>query len=126
MEEDDLLLEIATDKVDSEIPSPVEGIMSKILFKQDDDQSDFFIINKGKVQLKLENDTIVLALGKGDFFGEESLNEGQKAAYTVEVVEASDIIHGPSIMGGAQGIRHHQDSLSRIDRDDEKKYGHFH
>ena len=36
VKEDDLLLEIATDKVDSEIPSPVAGIVSKILFKQDD------------------------------------------------------------------------------------------
>jgi 2-oxoglutarate dehydrogenase E2 component (dihydrolipoamide succinyltransferase) len=36
VEEDDLLLEIATDKVDSEIPSPVEGIVKKILFKQDE------------------------------------------------------------------------------------------
>ena len=36
VEEDDLLLEIATDKVDSEIPSPVAGIVKKILFKQDE------------------------------------------------------------------------------------------
>lgn len=36
VEEDDILLEIATDKVDSEIPSPVEGVVKKILFKQDD------------------------------------------------------------------------------------------
>lgn len=34
--EDDVLLEIATDKVDSEIPSPVEGIIKKLLFNQDD------------------------------------------------------------------------------------------
>jgi 2-oxoglutarate dehydrogenase E2 component (dihydrolipoamide succinyltransferase) len=34
--EDDVLLEIATDKVDSEIPSPVEGIIKKILFKKDE------------------------------------------------------------------------------------------
>jgi 2-oxoglutarate dehydrogenase E2 component (dihydrolipoamide succinyltransferase) len=34
--EDDVLLEIATDKVDSEIPSPVEGVVKKILFKQDE------------------------------------------------------------------------------------------
>lgn len=34
--EDDVLLEIATDKVDSEIPSPVEGIVKKILFSQDE------------------------------------------------------------------------------------------
>ncbi len=36
IEEEDLLLEIATDKVDSEIPSPVEGVVKKIFFKQDE------------------------------------------------------------------------------------------
>jgi len=36
IKEDDVLLEIATDKVDSEIPSPVEGIVSRLLYKQDD------------------------------------------------------------------------------------------
>ena len=36
VEEDAALLEIATDKVDSEIPSPVEGTVLKILFKQND------------------------------------------------------------------------------------------
>ena len=36
IEEDDSLLEIATDKVDSEIPSPVAGTVLKILFKQND------------------------------------------------------------------------------------------
>lgn len=36
VEEDDVLLEIATDKVDSEIPSPVAGKVSSIKFKEDD------------------------------------------------------------------------------------------
>ena len=36
VEEEDVLLEIATDKVDSEIPSPVEGVITKILFKEND------------------------------------------------------------------------------------------
>ncbi len=31
IQEDDMLFEVATDKVDSEIPSPVEGVVSKIL-----------------------------------------------------------------------------------------------
>ncbi|MFW5821680.1 MAG: dihydrolipoamide acetyltransferase family protein [Bacteroidota bacterium] len=34
--EDDVLLEIATDKVDSEIPSPVEGVIQKIMYEQDE------------------------------------------------------------------------------------------
>jgi 2-oxoglutarate dehydrogenase E2 component (dihydrolipoamide succinyltransferase) len=36
VEEDDSLLEIATDKVDTEIPSPVAGILVKALFKEND------------------------------------------------------------------------------------------
>jgi 2-oxoglutarate dehydrogenase E2 component (dihydrolipoamide succinyltransferase) len=36
IEEDDVLLEIATDKVDSEIPSPVAGKIVKILYKEGD------------------------------------------------------------------------------------------
>lgn len=35
VEVDDTVLEIATDKVDSEVPSPVDGIISKILFEPD-------------------------------------------------------------------------------------------
>lgn len=34
VEEEDVLLEIATDKVDSEIPSPVDGVIVKILFEE--------------------------------------------------------------------------------------------
>ena len=35
VEEDDILFEVATDKVDSEIPSPVDGVISKIFFPED-------------------------------------------------------------------------------------------
>ncbi len=33
---DETILEIATDKVDSEIPSPVEGILTETFFKEND------------------------------------------------------------------------------------------
>ena len=33
VEEDEAILEIATDKVDSEIPSPVDGIIEKVFFE---------------------------------------------------------------------------------------------
>ncbi len=36
VEEDETILEIATDKVDSEVPSPVNGVISEILFKEED------------------------------------------------------------------------------------------
>jgi len=35
VEEDDMLFEVATDKVDSEIPSPVDGVISKIMYPED-------------------------------------------------------------------------------------------
>ncbi len=35
IEEDDVLFEVATDKVDSEIPSPVDGVIAKILYPED-------------------------------------------------------------------------------------------
>lgn len=43
VELDETILEIATDKVDSEIPSPVAGTITKILFKEDD------VVDVGKV-----------------------------------------------------------------------------
>ena len=36
IEEDDAILEIATDKVDSEIPSPVDGVLTEIFFEEGD------------------------------------------------------------------------------------------
>ena len=40
---DETILEIATDKVDSEIPSPTEGVLTEILFKEND------VVEIGKV-----------------------------------------------------------------------------
>ena len=36
IEEDEPLVEIATDKVDSEVPSPSAGVLSKILYNEGD------------------------------------------------------------------------------------------
>ena len=43
VEEDETILEIATDKVDSEVPSPVEGVIKEILFAEGD------VVEVGKV-----------------------------------------------------------------------------
>ena len=53
VEEDDVLFEIATDKVDSEIPSPVEGKVIEIRYKEDD------LVPVGEV-------VAVIALGDAD------------------------------------------------------------
>ena len=43
IEIDESVLEIATDKVDSEIPSSIEGVLVKQLFKEDDVVLDPFL-----------------------------------------------------------------------------------
>lgn len=66
------------------------------VYSKGEEQEYFYIMNSGKVQLKVEeDDSILISLGKGDFFGEESLIESQPASYTIEVVEDSDIIKIP-------------------------------
>jgi 2-oxoglutarate dehydrogenase E2 component (dihydrolipoamide succinyltransferase) len=49
---DESVLEIATDKVDSEVPSPVSGKLVKIFFKEDD------IVQVGAVIATIETETI--------------------------------------------------------------------
>lgn len=51
VELDETILEIATDKVDSEIPSPVEGVIKEILFKEND------VVEIGKVIAIIETDS---------------------------------------------------------------------
>jgi len=67
-----------------------------VIYTKGDEQNHFYIINSGKIQVKMDDsDTILVSLGKGDFFGEESLNEGTMAAFTIDVVEDADIIKIP-------------------------------
>lgn len=56
IKENEILLEVATDKVDSEIPSPVTGVLKEILFKENDvvaiDEIIAIIETDGDVQVK--------------------------------------------------------------------------
>jgi len=51
--EDETILEIATDKVDSEIPSPVDGVIAEVLFNEDD------VVEVGKVIARIETEATV-------------------------------------------------------------------
>lgn len=50
VEKDETILEISTDKVDSEIPSPVAGVLAEILFSEDE------TVGVGTIIAKLETD----------------------------------------------------------------------
>lgn len=64
VQEDDILFEVATDKVDSEIPSPVDGILTKILFPENS------LVPVGEV-------LAVISIG-----GEENITEISKSGST--------------------------------------------
>jgi len=65
IEEDDAIVEIATDKVDSEIPSPVEGVLKEVLFQEGD------VVEVGKVIAVVETE------GEGEGEGEEESEAGE-------------------------------------------------
>jgi 2-oxoglutarate dehydrogenase E2 component (dihydrolipoamide succinyltransferase) len=67
--EDDVLLEIATDKVDSEIPSPVEGVVKKVLFDQDE------TVAVGTVIAVIDMDADGADSGSGEVSAAESSGE---------------------------------------------------
>jgi len=50
VEADETILEIATDKVDSEVPSPTAGVITEILFQEDD------VVEVGKVLAMISTD----------------------------------------------------------------------
>jgi len=82
VEEDDMLFEIATDKVDSEIPCPVDGKVIEIRFKEDD------VVPVGEV-------VAIIALGDADDV-EDSVVE-ESAAPQEEVVELAAVSTSASV-----------------------------
>ncbi|HKI90087.1 MAG TPA: dihydrolipoamide acetyltransferase family protein [Draconibacterium sp.] len=93
VEEDDVLFEVATDKVDSEIPSPVDGVITKILFPEDSlvpvGEVLAYINMGGETDEKTETTTQAAA-------AEETINEvtkkEEKAEPQVSVEEQVDNI----------------------------------
>lgn len=79
IEADEAVLEIATDKVDSEVPSEVDGVLSEILFQVDD------VVLVGQTLAIIETD------GDGatvDTTPEETVAEAEPPAEVIEQVEA--------------------------------------
>ncbi|MDX9845776.1 MAG: dihydrolipoamide acetyltransferase family protein [Tenuifilaceae bacterium] len=82
VEEDDNLLEIATDKVDSEIPSPVEGKVHKILFKEND------LVPVGEV---------IAIINTGDEVVEEPESDSQSVDESVNKEQAKTLLKDSDI-----------------------------
>ena len=70
IEADETILEIATDKVDSEVPSPVSGTLVEILFKEND------VVEVGKAIAVIATEGEVAASAAGPMVAEKSSSNG--------------------------------------------------
>ena len=89
IDKDETLLEISTDKVDSEVPSPAAGVISEILFNKND------TVAVGEIIAKVSNDgtdTVKVDISKEDNAvnkSEEIINEKKEITEIQEVIENS-------------------------------------
>ncbi|MEO8773238.1 MAG: dihydrolipoamide acetyltransferase family protein [Gelidibacter sp.] len=79
IEADEAVLEIATDKVDSEVPSEVNGVLTEILFKVDD------VVKVGEVIAIIETDASVTQ-------APATTRQEQTSAPVVETSEVAQVI----------------------------------
>ena len=97
--EDESIADLATDKVDSEIPSPVEGIVTKLFYKEGDVVpvgKIIAIINMGGDEASAPAET----QAKSEPAATEAKAEVQPAAASVQVVETvadSDRFYSPLV-----------------------------
>jgi 2-oxoglutarate dehydrogenase E2 component (dihydrolipoamide succinyltransferase) len=113
---DEAVLEIATDKVDSEIPSPHEGILSKILFKEGD------IVQVGKAVALISSSTGASTTVKSDApapaseSAVSSANVSDKAPVPVHQAELSKSASGKFFSPLVRNIARHEGiSMSELE-----------
>ena len=95
IEEDQALVELATDKVDSEIPSPVEGIVRKILYQEND------VVAVGKIIAVIDLDGDSPDISNEDL-EDQNADDVKKAEIPIEepivqAVTSSDRFYSPLV-----------------------------
>lgn len=97
---DEAVLEIATDKVDSEVPSPVAGVLTKMLFKEGD------VVAVGKAVALLETEAAVSKPAMQAPVSETKAAKPepvvQKAVSTPQVQISSDRFYSPLVLNIAR------------------------
>ena len=95
IEIDEAVLEIATDKVDSEIPSEVSGVLSEILFNVDD------IVKVGQTIAIIETETPPTPKGGAQSEVNSNISESVKSIES-SIAKSTDIVSTPP--SGAGGL----------------------
>lgn len=103
VEEDDPILEIATDKVDSEIPSPVAGKITKILFAE----NELVAVGKVIVHIALagsENETEAIEIESVEQnISSQPLSQNNKSEISIkEINKDSERFYSPLVKSMAQ------------------------
>lgn len=108
IEMEESVLEIATDKVDSEVPSPVEGTLVKILFNEED------VVQVGQVVAIIETDAasapapaketteVVKAAEKVEIEVQSAIDTNSSSNGTVQKTDASGRFYSPLVRSMAE------------------------
>lgn len=101
---DETVLDIATDKVDSEVPSTAEGVLSEVLFKEND------VVPIGAVIARIKTEALSNSPRGGEPIPQSSLNQTTQtiAVSSTSEVAAEEIPYQPAgakVPASSNGIR---------------------
>src|SRR5690606_1687468 len=109
IEEDDAIVEIATDKVDSDVPSPVAGVLKEHLFGE----NDVVQVGEAIALIEIEGEQADLDVEESDVKSTESTAIDQPpATHTVESPESNQEIPGTAELAQAAGTPQTEDETS--------------
>ena len=122
IETDEAILEIATDKVDSEVPSEVDGVLLERLFKVDDviqvGQTIAIIEIDGKGESNADEATVVESSAKSEPETVEKVEEVEpvtiKEEVSIEIVSSGERFYSPLVRNIALAEGIDQAELDRI------------
>ncbi len=106
IEEDEAVLEIATDKVDSEVPSEVDGVIKEILFNVDD------VVKVGQTVAIIEIE------GEADNTSEKTEETPEVAAVAETVEVAKETTQSPVEANYADGSRFYSPLVKNIAKEE--------
>jgi len=111
IEEEDLLLEIATDKVDSEIPSPVDGKIVKVFFPEDS------LVPVGEIiaEIALDGDEDETNAASNQTTKEKEVEETNEESKNLEGAEKATRFYSPLVKNIAQNEGVSIEELEKIE-----------
>lgn len=109
IEEDDAIVEIATDKVDSDVPSPVTGVLKEHLFSE----NDVVQVGEAIALIEIDGEQVDADLEESEINSTETaIIDQPPAASIVESPETNQEIPGTAELAQATGTTQTEDVTS--------------